>query len=202
MAPQTKKPRRGARAREPYDVDALTDIAVRVFGERGYDRTSMEDIAQAAGITKASIYYHVAGKEELLSRAVRRAIDALNEVLDEALALDTPAAERLRVLLEQTMAITVDLLPEVKLVLRVRGNTKTERWVLAQRRTFDEQVAELVRQGVAEGDLRADVEPMFVAKLLLGMSNSVHEWYRPKDEDGKRALIATLLGIAFDGVRA
>jgi len=47
--------------RKPYDIDSLTDVALRVFAERGYDGASMDDVARAAGITKASIYHHVSG---------------------------------------------------------------------------------------------------------------------------------------------
>ncbi|WP_245484907.1 helix-turn-helix domain-containing protein, partial [Ciceribacter ferrooxidans] len=48
-------------------------MAVRVFLERGYDGASLDDVARAAGITKASVYYHVSSKEELLERGVGRA---------------------------------------------------------------------------------------------------------------------------------
>jgi AcrR family transcriptional regulator len=61
-----------ARQRKPYSADTILDVAVRVFRERGYEGSSLEQIARAAGITKASIYYHVRSKEELLARGVGR----------------------------------------------------------------------------------------------------------------------------------
>ena len=75
--------RPSARERKPYNLDAILDVAVRVFRERGYDGSTLDDVARAAGITKASIYYHVRSKEELLARGVGRALDALFAVLDE-----------------------------------------------------------------------------------------------------------------------
>ena len=62
-------------ARRPYDIDSVTDVAFHIFAERGYDATSMEDVARAAGITKASIYHHVPSKEALLDAAVRSYLD-------------------------------------------------------------------------------------------------------------------------------
>ena len=75
--------RPSAKQRKPYNLDAILDVAVRVFRERGYDGSTLDDVARAAGITKASIYYHVRSKEELLARGVGRAHDALFAVLDE-----------------------------------------------------------------------------------------------------------------------
>ncbi|RYC19568.1 TetR/AcrR family transcriptional regulator, partial [Ciceribacter ferrooxidans] len=65
--------RPSAKERRPYNSDAILDVAVRVFLERGYDGASLDDVARAAGITKASVYYHVSSKEELLERGVGRA---------------------------------------------------------------------------------------------------------------------------------
>lgn len=58
--------------RDTYTPETLLAVAVQVFNDRGYDGTSMEHLSKAAGISKSSIYHHVAGKEELLKRAVSR----------------------------------------------------------------------------------------------------------------------------------
>src|SRR6516162_8600112 len=110
--------RPSAKQRKPYDLDSIIDVAVRVFLERGYDGSSLEDIARAAKITKSSIYYHVASKEELLSRGGGRAFDALLAVFDEPNATDGSACDRLRHVLRRTAEITVEKLPEVALLLR------------------------------------------------------------------------------------
>ena len=76
--------RPSAKSRKAYNFDALLDVAVRVFLERGYDGSSLDQVARAAGITKASIYYHARGKEELLLRGAGRAFDALFAALQGA----------------------------------------------------------------------------------------------------------------------
>ena len=126
--------RPSAKQRKPYNLDAILDVAVRVFRERGYDGSSLDDVARAAGITKASIYYHVRSKEELLARGVGRALDALFAVLDERPAKTGRAAARLKYIAHRTIEITVDQLPEVALLLRVRGNTAVERRIMERRR--------------------------------------------------------------------
>ena len=86
---------RTRRGRPGHSLDSLLDVAVEVFNERGYDATSMEHLSQATGRTKSSIYHHVSGKEELLRRAVARALDALFAVLEEDGAAQGRAVERL-----------------------------------------------------------------------------------------------------------
>jgi AcrR family transcriptional regulator len=171
--------RPSAKERRPYNSDAILDVAVRVFLERGYDGASLDDVARAAGITKASVYYHVSSKEELLERGVGRAFDALYAVLQEPAARRGPSLERLRHIMKRTIDITVAMLPEVALLLRVRGNTRAERHVLERRREFDHRVAELFAAAQRAGEVRGDVDARLATRLLFGMLNSITEWYRP-----------------------
>jgi AcrR family transcriptional regulator len=197
--------------RDAYTPESLLSVAVGVFNERGYDGTSMEHLARAAGISKSSIYHHVSSKEELLRRAVSRALDGLFGVLDEEGAQKGTATERLEYVVRGTVAVLVAELPYVTLLLRVRGNTDAERWAMERRRDFDHRLADLVQAAVAEGGLRADLSPRLATRLLYGMINSIVEWYRPADDGDAQArtrereragdLADSVLRLAFDGLR-
>ncbi|MCP9212674.1 TetR/AcrR family transcriptional regulator [Streptomyces cucumeris] len=165
--------------RDTYTPESLLAVAVEVFNERGYDGTSMEHLSRAAGISKSSIYHHVKGKEELLRLAISRALDGLFGILQEPAAREGRAVERLEHVVRRTTEVLMTELPYVTLLLRVRGNTDTERWAMERRREFDHQVAELLKQAAADGDLRADVDARLATRLLFGMINSIVEWYRP-----------------------
>lgn len=165
--------------RDTYTPESLLAVAVEVFNERGYDGTSMEHLSRAAGISKSSIYHHVKGKEELLRLAISRALDGLFAILGEPGARDGRAVERLEYVARRTAEVLMAELPYVTLLLRVRGNTDTERWAMARRREFDHEVAELLEQAVTDGDLRPDVDARLATRLLFGMINSIVEWYRP-----------------------
>jgi AcrR family transcriptional regulator len=187
--------------RTAYTVDSLLAVTVGVFNERGYDGTSMEDLSRAAGISKSSIYHHVRGKEELLRLAVGRALDGLFAILEEPAAAAGRPVDRLEHVVRRTAEVLLAELPYVTLLLRVRGNTATEEWALERRRDFDHRVAELVREAVVAGELRADVEPRLATRLLFGMINSIVEWYRPgaAATDG---VADAVVRLAFDGLRA
>jgi len=189
------------RGRPGHDLESVLRGAVKVFNERGYDGTSMEDLSRELGITKSAIYHHVTSKEELLRLAVDRALDGLFALLEEVSGLEAPAIGRLEELARRSVLLLVAELPFVTLLLRVRGNTKAERQALARRRSFDAAVASLVAQARDDGDLRQDVDPALVARLLYGTINSVVEWYRPRDGGRPAELAEIIVAVAFDGLR-
>ncbi|GAA0446664.1 TetR/AcrR family transcriptional regulator [Streptomyces stramineus] len=189
--------------RDTYTPESLLAVAVEVFNERGYDGTSMEHLSKAAGISKSSIYHHVKGKEELLRLAISRALDELFAVLDEPRAVEGRAVERLEHVTRRTVEVLMAELPYVTLLLRVRGNTDTERWAMERRREFDHQVAALLKQAAADGDLRADVDARLATRLLFGMINSVVEWYRPERSGAVTSgeVADAVVRTAFAGLR-
>ena len=189
------------RGRPGYDVDSLLAVAVKVFNERGYDGTSMEELSHRLGRTKSAIYHHVSGKEELLRLALDRALDALFAVTDEPAFHTGRAIERLEYLVRRSVLVLADELPYVTLLLRVRGNTKVERQALARRRKFDRIVSDLVAEAERDGDVRPDVDPAVTARLLFGTVNSLIEWYRPRGAQAARELADAVCTIAFGGLR-
>ncbi len=189
------------RGRPGYDLASVLAVAVEIFNERGYDRTSMRDLADRLGIAKSAIYHHVTGKEELLRLALDRALAGLAAAADRARVLPAPAVERLEYLVRSSVEVLEAESPYVTLLLRVRGNTEVERAALDQRRAFDRFVAELVAQAVRDGDIRPDADAMLTARLLFGLVNSVVEWYRPVRRADTRSLADAVCAMAFDGLR-
>ncbi|PXY33193.1 TetR family transcriptional regulator [Prauserella sp. PE36] len=197
----TSPNRPAKRGRPGYDLESLLAVAVKLFNERGYDGTSMEDLSRKLGITKSAIYHHVPSKQELLRLAVNRALDGLFAEVDKLDTVEGRAIDRLEHLVRGSVAVLVDQLPFVTLLLRVRGNTKVERDALARRREFDHIVTDLVGKAIADGDLRADVDPATAARLLFGMVNSLIEWYRPRGGLRAPELAGMVATVAFDGLR-
>jgi AcrR family transcriptional regulator len=200
MAEETARRGRGRPAR--YSLDELLAVVVAEFNARGYDATSMEDLARATGLTKSSVYHHVASKEELLRLAVSRALDALFAALEEPASTSGSAVERLEHVVRRSVDVLAAELPYVTLLLRVRGNTGAERWALERRREFDRRLSGLVQDAIDAGDVRGDLDPRLVTRLLFGTVNSVAEWYRPDAGHGLPEVADTLVALVFDGLRS
>ncbi|MGI8666863.1 MAG: TetR/AcrR family transcriptional regulator [Jatrophihabitans sp.] len=200
-APTGPTARLARRGRPGYDLDSLLAVAVTVFNERGYDGTSIQDLSARLGIGKSSIYHHVEGKSDLLRLALDRALDALFAVTVEAGASVGGPIDRLEYLVRRSVEVLVAELPYVTLLLRVRGNTEVEQRALARRREFDRFVGDLVAAAAAAGELRADIEPALISRLVFGSVNSLTEWYRPDRGLAGTELAASVVRMVFGGLR-
>ena len=193
-------PRR--RGRPGLDLAAVLERSVEVFNAQGFDGTSMEDLARHLGVTKSAIYHHVPSKDALLGLALDNALSGLEDAARDVRAAEGPAVARLETLVRRSVEVLVDRLPYVTLLLRVHGNSDVERQALTRRRRLDRLTAELVKEAVADGDLRPDVDAAVTARLLFGTVNSLAEWLRPSSAHTAAELANAVTTVAFDGLRA
>jgi AcrR family transcriptional regulator len=193
---------RAARGRPArYSREGLLELVVGVFNERGYDSASMEDLARASGLTKSTFYHHVSGKEELLRMAVDRALNALSAALEQTTATGGRPVDQLENAIRRTAEVLLAELPYVTLMLRVRGNTDVERDALTRRRAIDTRLAALVKAAADAQEIRADIDPRLVSRLLFGMVNSISEWYRPAGRAGSPDdVVDAVVSVAMEGL--
>jgi AcrR family transcriptional regulator len=199
-ADDVRQPRR--RGRPGYDQAMILTTAIELFNRRGYDATSVGDIARELGLTKPAIYHHVTSKEQLLSAALDGALDELTAAVADASRPrpGTTAYGRLRDVVRRSVEVLIAHQPSVTLLLRVRGNSDVELAALERRRLLDDRLADLVAEAIREGSVRDDVPPALVSRLLFGLVNSLVEWYRPAGNYDAAAVAAALTTIAFDGL--
>lgn len=193
----------GRRGRPGYDRETLLTVCVQVFNRRGYGSTSMGMLARELGITKSAIYHHVQSKEEILDHALRRALDSLEGMIDAVQARpDTSPAVQLEEIVRGSVRVLVDQMPYVTLLLRLRGNSPVEIEALERRRRITRTVEALVAQGQLSGELRADVSGKSAPRLMLGMVNSIVDWYQPAGAGSVEELADTVVAMVFSGLRA
>ena len=191
---------RSRRGRPGHDRDAVLSAAVALFIRKGYDATSIDDIAKSLNVTKSAVYHHVTSKDQLLAEALDEALDELDNAVDEAARGAGPASQRLRDVVRRSVEVLVAHQSAVTLLLRVHGNSETELAALKRRRRIDRALASLVNEAVEEGALRGDLDPDVLSRLLFGMVNSLVEWYRPNGEISTEQLATTVAALAFEGL--
>ena len=161
--------------------EQLYAAALRLFREKGYHATSMQDIADALGLYKGSLYHYIGSKEDLLARVFERAMAALL-VEAERIAADTaarPSAQLRQVIRAHVEAVAnnLDALTVYLHEWRTLAGESLDN-VRAQRERYTQLVSDIVGRGVRAGEFRAP-DVRIVTLGLLGMCNWVYEWYRP-----------------------
>ena len=166
----------GARRRE------IDDVASELFHANGYAATSVRDIARALDIQGASLYAHVASKEDLLWSIVDRAATTFEQAVDRALedtASDDPV-ERLAAIVEAHVeVVTADPERASVFVTEWRHLSPERRETIRRRRdTYEQRVRDVIADGQAIGAF-ASVDPALAATFLLTALNGIATWYRP-----------------------
>ena len=191
-------PRRG---RPGYSRESLLEVCVAVFNRHGYDNTSMGMLSSELGISKSAIYHHVTSKEEILEEALLRALDALESMIFEVQSRDLRSVDTLEEIVRGSVRVLVEHMPYVTLLLRLRGNSEVEVAALERRRRITRTMEQLVRHAQEDGDLREDVSSKSAPRLMLGMVNSIVDWYQPGGVGTTDALADTVVKMALDGLR-
>jgi AcrR family transcriptional regulator len=192
-----------AAARERgHSADSIARVAFALFRERGYDATSVDLIAQRVGVTKAAIYYHFPGREAILEHGVTRALDALFGSVADARRTcgNMGSAAALEQVLRAAVRAELEHLDEVTVLLRLRGNTATEKRIVKRRQEFTALFGDLLRSAAENGEVRADVTPDVAARLILGMANSLTDWVRPRGSASQQEIVEALVRIALGGL--
>jgi TetR/AcrR family transcriptional regulator, cholesterol catabolism regulator len=180
--------------------EELTRIAARLFAERGYQGTSLADLAGELGVQKPSLYHHIASKEDLLWEVASDGGAAFHAALD-AVPADAPPAERVRLALRAHLGVVAGQLDVATVFVREWRYLEGERRerFLAERRRYEERIRDLFRDGVEGSELRTDLDVSTAALLFLSAANWAYTWLRPNADTD--ALADRLFAVLLDGMR-
>ena len=176
LAEKTRTPRRAE----------LVGVAARLFSQRGYHGTSMQDLGNELGLQRGSLYAHIGSKEELLFDVVDEGADRFLERGRQAVDRDGSASERLKALLVGHAETAAEHLDAATVFLNEWRYLSEElrSAVQAKRDGYEAMVRSIVENGIASGEFRADADVRFAATLVLSAGNWLFSWYRPGGELG------------------
>jgi AcrR family transcriptional regulator len=200
---RTPKPERRAVLTDPRDRHrAILETAARLICEKGYEGTSIHDIAEAAGLTKAGLYHHIRSKEHLLLEIQNYGMDVFEEkVLSHVLPIADPL-QRLRECMERNvLLVTQGWSKEVTIILhehatltgeaRAQINARKKRYV----RFLETTLAEAIRNGQIR-----PVNTKVAAFAFLGMVLWIYKWFRPEGAIAAERLASEMQDIFFTGL--
>ena len=167
---------------------AIMEAGSEVFRRLGYAQATLEDVAKEVGIHRATLYYYVADKEELLIAILDEPIHRMTSDLRDIAALDVSPTERLRKAIIHHMHTLEDNYPELFVFLAENLHLLTvgsDRDIQVNAHSYGDVMTALIEEGMDAGEFRADVDPRLMMLGVIGMLNWSHRWYTP---DGKRTL--------------
>jgi TetR/AcrR family transcriptional regulator, cholesterol catabolism regulator len=178
----------------------LTRQAARLFAERGYHGTSIDQLAKAMGVQKGSLYAHIASKHELLYETMQEGAAAFHGALD-AIDETLPATEKIRLALRAHLRVVAEQLDVATVFVRewryLEGEHRDE--IVAERRRYEERWRALFREGRELGLLRTDLDDAAAALLALSALNWAYTWLAPgRDTD---ELADRFHALLLDGIR-
>ena len=184
----------------------LIRIAAKLFKEQGFKSTRLADIAEAAGLDRATLYYYVGSKEELFREAVEGVIDA-NIAEAERLSADDSLdwAARLKLIVERIMTSYEENYPFPYVYIQEQMHQVTveeapwAREIIRKTRHLESLVMTFIREGMKEGQLRDDMPVRLMANALFGMINWTHRWFKPGDLLGANDVSSAFWKIFLNG---
>ncbi len=190
------------KAEPPSPRDRILEAAARLICEKGYDAASIQDIADATGLTKAGLYHHIRSKESLLLEIQHYGMDVFEEkVLSQVVSIADPL-ERLKVCMEKNvLLVTHGWSKEVTIILhehatltgeaRSQINTRKKRYV----RFLETSFAEAVRAGSIR-----PVNPKVAAFAFLGMVLWIYKRFRADGPISAEQLAREMQDLFFGGL--
>jgi len=162
---------------------SLLEAATDLFYRRGYSATSIQEVADAVGITKASIYYYIESKEELLYRIVQQIHGPLHMNLARLEASSLSTGDRLESFIATHIRVCGSNVQAGRVFFtdfrQLQGEPRHR--IAEERMAYDRWFRKLFKEAQAEGIICPDVDPDIAVPSTLSHLNSVCLWYRPDD---------------------
>ena len=159
--------------------DEILEAAAQIFSQKGYHGTSMQDIALAVDLQKASLYHHVPSKQEILFELLSQGLEILTDRVIEAIQEPVPADEKLR----KAMCAYLSTLTEYQdlaavLILEHRSlEPEYQKRHIPQRDRFEEIWRDLILEGKQAGIFSCE-HPSLSARAVLGVLNWTVTWFK------------------------
>jgi AcrR family transcriptional regulator len=185
------------RRRAPQIIEA----AARVFAARGFHGATTQDIADVLGIRQASLYYYFSSKEAALELVCVKGVEGFFEAAKAIAVRRESARNRLISLIKSHLSPLAGRADFVKVFLNERQHLPGEsrrrvgRWSRGLERIFED----VIREGMAEGEFRADLDPRMATLAILGMCNAASSWHR-KEGTPIDQIAAEFTQLVLDGV--
>jgi len=185
-------------------ADQVLQAALELFASQGYATTSVQQIVEAAGVTKGAMYHYFQSKDDLLFAIYERMLTLQKAHLDEIVAAGGPVSDVLRAVCVDVVETSIDFLPEGTVFFRsLHMLTEPRRKeVTRRRREYHDEFAGLIARGQDEGVFRADIPRSVLVAHFFSDVHYLSHWYSPQGPETKTQVAEQLTGLFLRSIAA
>ena len=185
-------------------ADEIVDAAASMFAARGFHGTSTQAIADVLGMRQASLYYYFPSKEAALQLVCEKGVDGFLDNAEAILAADVPAIDKLTRLIASHLAPNEVKRDYVKVFINERRYLpqSARRRIGRSSRRIEGCFADVIRAGIRDGSIRADVDVRLAVLSILGMCNNVINWPTADQSIDVRHIAGEFARLVVQGVSA
>lgn len=192
-----------SRMKQSQVVSDVIRAAVELFAERGYANTSVQDIVDAAGVTKGAMYHYFESKDDLLFGIYDRVLSLQQSHLDAIVGEGGDVDDVLRAVCVDVLETSIEYLAEGTVFFRSMDMLSEPRRkeVVRRRRAYNDEFAALVRQGQREGNYRDDIP---VPVLIAHFFSDVHYlsyWYSEESPEDRTLAAVQITDLFMSSLR-
>jgi AcrR family transcriptional regulator len=184
------------------DQGNVLSNAARLFREKGFEKTSLKEIAEACNMLPGSLYYRYSTKEALLVELMQRGVDLVTAEVEAAYASSADPVERLRLCINahlRALLLDSDAVYVLLFEWRALGPDAREE-IIELRDQYESLWADILETMAAQGVVRKDVDGRLLRLIGLGALNWVATWFDPNGDHSLDAIGDLIWQIAMDGV--
>lgn len=202
MPSSVKASAAGARRSRARQSEVIA-TATKLFHEKGYEATSVQDIADELGILKGSVYYYIDSKEDLLFHIIEEGHERLVQQVDDVLAQNGLShTEALREFIVRHVQFVAGNLPMIGIFFNdfraVQGERREA--ILEARDRYEKRIRGILAAGQETGEFRSDMHPSIASLGILGMTNWLYQWFREGGDLSAEQVADELASLGISGV--
>ncbi len=193
---------RTRRAGQKKDLsrEEILRVAARLFRDKGYRATNLQEVADHFGVRRPAIYYYFANKVEILLEIHNRLLETLMTQLEEISAMDLSPDEKLRRAITGQVEVYATNISELAVFIGNESElpAKERSQARKEKRRYEEMLEGIYREGVADGTF-ADLDPQITMFTITGMTSWMYRWYRPGGRFSPTEIADTIVNLACGG---
>jgi len=182
--------------------EKLMHASVELFAEHGYAQTSVQQIVDAAGVTKGALYHYFKSKDDLLFDIYDRILSLQRQHLDEIVALGESPEQTVRMVCEDVIVTSIDWLHEGTVFFRSQHMLTAARQqeVKRRRREYNDAFEAILDRGRADGVFRIDIPPAIQIANFFSDVHYLGQWYSPGGPLSKQQVASELTDLYLAGL--